>query len=201
MALITGPMLGISSGTQAIISYNYGACQSDRVRQATRCVLRMCLGFTAILFVVFQLMAGWVVRIFTADPTLIDLSAWGLRVFTLAIIPLAVQYARVDGLTALARTKTSLVLSLFRKGSFVVFTLILPIFWGAQAAFYAEPLADVISACVSGTVFALVFESTCAAGRIKAAPPYRQTNPDFSAANPLTILKSPAILVKLVESH
>ncbi len=158
MALITGPMLGISSGTQAIISYNYGACQSDRVRQATRCVLRMCLGFTAILFVVFQLMAGWVVRIFTADPTLIDLSAWGLRVFTLAIIPLAVQYARVDGLTALARTKTSLVLSLFRKGSFVVFTLILPIFWGAQAAFYAEPLADVISACVSGTVFALVFE-------------------------------------------
>ena len=28
MAMITGPMLGISSGTQAIISYNYGACQA-----------------------------------------------------------------------------------------------------------------------------------------------------------------------------
>ena len=158
MSLITGPMLGISSGTQAIISYNYGACQSDRVRQAARCVLRMCLGFTAVLFVVFQLLAGQVVRIFTADAALAELSAWGLRVFTLAIIPLAVQYARVDGLTALARTKTSLALSLFRKGSFVLLTLILPVFGGARAAFYAEPLADTIAACVSGTVFLLVFE-------------------------------------------
>ena len=158
MSLITGPMLGISSGTQAIISYNYGACQSDRVRQAARCVLRMCLGFTAVLFVVFQLLAGQVVRIFTADAALVELSAWGLRVFTLAIIPLAVQYARVDGLTALARTKTSLALSLFRKGSFVLLTLILPVFGGARAAFYAEPLADTIAACVSGTVFLLVFE-------------------------------------------
>ena len=89
---------------------------------------------------------------------LVELSAWGLRVFTLAIIPLAVQYARVDGLTALARTKTSLALSLFRKGSFVLLTLILPVFGGARAAFYAEPLADTIAACVSGTVFLLVFE-------------------------------------------
>src|SRR5699024_7911102 len=55
MSLITGPMLGISSGTQAIISYNYGACRSDRVRQAARCVLRMCLIFTVIMFALFQL--------------------------------------------------------------------------------------------------------------------------------------------------
>ena len=158
MALITGPMLGISSGTQAILSYNYGACRSDRVRQAARCVLRMCLGFTVIMFVVFQLLAGQIVRIFTSDASLLELSAWGLRVFTLGIIPLAVQYARVDGLTALARTRTSLALSLFRKVGFVLLTLALPAFFGARAAFYAEPLADVISACVSGTVFVLVFE-------------------------------------------
>ncbi len=169
MSLITGPMLGISSGTQAIISYNYGACRSDRVRQAARCVLRMCLIFTVIMFALFQLLAGQIVRIFTSDTSLIDLSAWGLRVFTLAIIPLAVQYARVDGLTALARTRTSLALSLFRKGSFVAFTLILPAFLGAQAAFYAEPLADVISACVSGTVFALVFEPQLARREFHAA--------------------------------
>ena len=51
MSLITGPMLGISSGTQAIISYNYGACRSDRVRQAARCVLRMCLPSFASRFI------------------------------------------------------------------------------------------------------------------------------------------------------
>ena len=64
----------------------------------------------------------------------------------------------MDGLTALARTRTSLALSLFRKGGFVLLTLVLPALFGARAAFYAEPLADVISACVSGVVFVLVFE-------------------------------------------
>lgn len=33
MMLITGPMLGISSGTQAILSYNYGAKEIKRVKK------------------------------------------------------------------------------------------------------------------------------------------------------------------------
>lgn len=33
MMLITGPMLGISSGTQAILSYNYGAKAVNRVKR------------------------------------------------------------------------------------------------------------------------------------------------------------------------
>ena len=36
MMLITGPMLGISSGTQAILSYNYGAKNIDRVKSAEK---------------------------------------------------------------------------------------------------------------------------------------------------------------------
>jgi len=32
MLLITSPMIGISGGTQAILSYNYGARRADRVK-------------------------------------------------------------------------------------------------------------------------------------------------------------------------
>ena len=38
MMLITGPMLGISSGTQAILSYNYGARNIKRVKKAEKYV-------------------------------------------------------------------------------------------------------------------------------------------------------------------
>lgn len=36
MLLITSPMLGISGGTQAILSYNYGARRADRVKKQKR---------------------------------------------------------------------------------------------------------------------------------------------------------------------
>lgn len=158
MGLITGPMLGISGGTQAIISYNYGAAQSARVRCAEKSILRLCLCFTTVMFVVSRLAPGYFARIFTTDPALLELAAWGIRTFTLAIIPLSFQYVLVDGLTALARTKTALFLSMFRKLTFVAFTLALPALAGARAAFYAEPLADVIASCLSTVVFLLVFE-------------------------------------------
>ena len=50
MMLITGPMLGISSGTQAILSYNYGAKNIDRVKSAEKYILLLCLCFTAMMF-------------------------------------------------------------------------------------------------------------------------------------------------------
>ena len=49
MMLITSPMLGISSGTQAIISYNYGAKQTARVRKTEKDVLIFCLCFTVFM--------------------------------------------------------------------------------------------------------------------------------------------------------
>ena len=50
MLLITMPMAGITGGTQPVLSYNYGAKQTDRIRQGERCILLICLAFTIIMF-------------------------------------------------------------------------------------------------------------------------------------------------------
>lgn len=156
MMLITGPMLGISGGTQAILSYNYGARQTARVKKAERCILLLCLGFTTVMFLITRVAAPYFVRIFTGRGELFDLAVWGIGVFTLAVIPLSFQYVFVDGLTALGRTKTALTLSLFRKISYTVLTILLPAFFTAKAAFYAEPIVDVLSATASTITFLLV---------------------------------------------
>ena len=96
------------------------------------------------------------VHIFTREQTLVDLSVWGIKTFTLAIIPLSLQYVFVDGLTALGRTKTALFLSIFRKTSFVIFTVLLPALFTAQYAFYAEPMSDLLSSCVTSTAFLFI---------------------------------------------
>ena len=146
MMLITGPMLGISSGTQAILSYNYGAKNIDRVKSAEKYILLLCLCFTTLMFLVSRTVPEYFIRIFTRDPGQTDLCIWGIHVFTLMIIPLSFQYVFVDGFTALGRSRTALFLSVFRKGDYILFTIVLPIFWGARSAFYAQPLADGISA-------------------------------------------------------
>ncbi len=45
MQLITMPMGGITGGTQAILSYNYGAKKVDRIRQGEKYILAICVIF------------------------------------------------------------------------------------------------------------------------------------------------------------
>lgn len=157
MMLITGPMLGISSGTQAILSYNYGARNIKRVKKAEKYVLILCLCFTTLMFLLSRIVPEYFIRISTKDALQLQLCTWGIGVFTLMIIPLSFQYVFVDGFTALGRSKTALVLSLWRKGDYMLFTIVLPIFFGAKSAFYAQPLADGIGAVMSTIAFLLIF--------------------------------------------
>ncbi len=158
MMLTTGPLLGISGGTQAILSYNYGAKRIDRVKKAEWCILKMGIIFTALMFLLTQVIAPYFVLIFTRQGELTRLAVWGIRIYTLGVIPLSFQYVFVDGLTAMGRTKTALGLSLFRKIGYVVLTLIFPAVWTAKAAFYAEPVMDLASALVSTVVYILVIK-------------------------------------------
>ena len=157
MQIITMPMAGITGGTQPILSFNYGAKQIQRIRQGERYILMLCVIFTVIMFAFSQTIPQIFVRIFTQESQLIQISSWGIRTSTLAIIPLAFQYTFVDGLTALGIARVAVSLSLFRKGLLIALTLLLPMFMGATAAFYAEPVADAISCLTASTTFLLLF--------------------------------------------
>ena len=109
------------------------------------------------MFLLSRIVPEYFIRIFTKDALQLQLCTWGIGVFTLMIIPLSFQYVFVDGFTALGRSKTALVLSLWRKGDYMLFTIVLPIFFGAKSAFYAQPLADGIGAVMSTIAFLLIF--------------------------------------------
>ena len=100
MLIITSPMLGISGGTQAIISYNYGAKNTQRVKNAEWTILKLMLVFTTVMFFVSRFLPQYFVQLFTGEEEYMQFSIWGIRVFTMMIIPLSFQYVFVDGLTA-----------------------------------------------------------------------------------------------------
>ena len=158
LLLITSPMIGISGGTQAILSYNYGAKDIRRVKSAEKNILGVMLIFTTLMFFLSRIVPQYFVRLFTTDQTYMNFSVWAIRTYTLMIIPLSFQYVFVDGLTALERPKTGLALSVFRKSLFVLSAVILPQFFSARSAFFAEPVCDGISSVISTITFLLIIE-------------------------------------------
>ena len=171
--LITMPMMGISTGSQPVISYNYGAKNTALIKKAEKYIVGLCLLFTAAMTVLSLFAAGPFVSLFTSNAEIAERSVWGIRVFMLGVIPLSFQYAFVDGLTALGQPQYAITLSLTRK--LVVFLgclIVLPVFWGAQAVFYAEPAADIFSAILSSAVFLIVFPKILK--KREAAPPIPQ---------------------------
>lgn len=153
MQIVTLPLGGITSGTQPILSFNYGAKNIDRIRKGEKQIVKIAFLFCLVMFVISQTVSGIFVKLFTQNPEYIQLSVWAIKVFTFGIIPLALQYSFVDGLTALGIVKVSVSLSVFRKALFLILTLTFPAIWGATAAFYAEPVVDIFCGVFSSCIF------------------------------------------------
>lgn len=158
MLLITSPMLGITGGSQPLISFNMGAGKVERIRKIVLCVLLLCIGFTTFMFLLSRFVPQYFVRIFTKNPEYASLSVWGIQVFTLGVIPLSFQYVFVDALTAMSLTKLSLFLSLLRKSVYFAATCLLPLFFAARMCFYAEPIADTLCFFSSSLAFFLIYK-------------------------------------------
>lgn len=153
--LITMPLLGISSGTQAFISFNYGANNRDRLMRGERNILIFAVIFCVVCFGLSFLISKPFIQIFSDNKEIAEVTSKSISIFMYGIIPLAFQYCFVDCLTALAKPKAAAFCSLFRKCLIISTTFIFPIFMGAIGCFWAEMISDCVSSLVT-TIFFLV---------------------------------------------
>lgn len=158
MLMVTMPLGGISGGTQGILSYNFGAGQSDRVIKAEKNIMLLCVAYTTLMFLVARTLEGGFVALFTKDAVIAEEACRAIHICTAAVIPLGIQYAIVDGFTGMGQVQVSLPLSAFRKIIYFVSIFILPVIGGAKVIFYAEPISDIIGPIASVLVFFIVFK-------------------------------------------
>ena len=162
MLVVTMPLSGITGGTQSILSYNYGAYRTERVRQAQKYIFGLGLVFTAVMTLAARLAGPLFVRLFTTDEALAAQAFDTIKVCTLALLPLGLQYEVVDGFTALGLAKLALPLSLWRKAVYFAAVFALPAFFGADAVFYAEPISDVLGPLASVAVYCVCIRGVLA---------------------------------------
>ena len=156
MMLMGCLMSGFAQGASPIIGYNYGAGQSGRVKQAVRLLVTITVSISSAVWLAVELFPGLFVRIFNDDPTLVEYATWALRIYSAGLFSMGMQHACQQSFVALGQAKISLFLALLRKGVLLIpLIYILPNFFANPvfAVFLAEPVADILAAATTGTLF------------------------------------------------
>lgn len=153
MLMVTMPLGGITGGTGSILGFNYGAGQPKRILQAQKFILLLSILYTSVLWVIGQTIPHLFVSIFTQDMQVVPLAIRAIKITTLGIIPLGLQYMIIDGFTGMGMMRYSLPLSLTRKVIYFIPLFLLPALFGSMATFYAEPISDFLAPVVSSVVY------------------------------------------------
>ena len=165
MQLAMMPLQGLTQGAQPIISYNYGARNAQRVRDAFRCLLISCVTYSMTLWALVQLFPRLFALLFSSAPELVSYAAWALRIYMAATGIFGVQIACQQTFIALGNAKTSLFLAILRKIILLIpLIYILPHFFTNKvfAVFLAEPVADFLAVCTTAAMFAVQFKKSMA---------------------------------------
>jgi Na+-driven multidrug efflux pump len=136
-------VMGMTQGMQPIVGYNYGAEKYDRM---FRCLWLTIAAATAILLVgwtLSMLFPRQIVRIFTSDPTLIDLSAHGLVLDMLVFFVVGSQAVITNFFQCIGKVKVSIFLSLSRQLLLLLpMAYFFPMIWDLDGVWYSMPTSD-----------------------------------------------------------
>ncbi len=147
---------GIAQGAQPIIGFNYGAGQLDRVKQTFRLLITCALTFSCTVCAALELFPGLFVALFNDKPQLVSVAVWSLRVYAAGMFMLGIQSACQQSFVALGQAKISLFLALLRKIILLIpLILVLPHILSDRvfAVLLAEPVADILAALTTGSMF------------------------------------------------
>ncbi|WP_303861779.1 MATE family efflux transporter [Alkalibaculum bacchi] len=157
------PLMGLTQGAQPIVSYNYGARNSSRVKETFTLLLKASVIYSTALWAIVMLFPQMFARIFTSDQSLVQTTISALRIYMAASLVFGIQISCQQTFIALGKAKISVFLALLRKVILLIpFIFILPLFMEdkVNAVFLAEPIADIIAVTVTAIMFTAQFKNT-----------------------------------------
>ena len=155
------PPQGIAQGAQPILSYNYGAKNKERVKQAYRILLKICLLYSVLIWGAVMLFPKAFVSIFTPDEVLISFASAALRIYFSGMLLFGIQIACQMTFVSLGNASCSVLVAVVRK-----FVLLLPLIYimphlvgnATTGVYMAEPIADVTAVTFTAILFAFRFK-------------------------------------------
>ena len=154
------PLNGISQGSQPILSYNYGAGNSERVKKTFKLLLAVCLTYSFLLWGFIELFPQGFARMFSSDAALIGFTAHALRIYCAVLCLFGIQMSCQMAFVSIGSALCSISVAVVRK-----FVLLLPLIYIMPAfvadktmgVYMAEPVADVIAITFTSILFTIQF--------------------------------------------
>ena len=155
------PAQGIAQGAQPILSYNYGAGSTNRVKKTYRILLVTCLIYSVTIFLAVMLFPKAFVSIFTPEAELIAFASRALRIYFSGMALFGIQIACQMTFVSLGNAASSVLVAVVRK-----FVLLLPLIYimpllvndPTLGVYMAEPFADVTAVTFTAILFAFRFK-------------------------------------------
>lgn len=149
------PIMGINQGLQPIISYNYGARHSDRIKQALKLALIYTTIIGAIGSLVGILFPTMAIRLFVKDKQLISEATFVLRIQLLFYWTIGLQMVASTFYQSIGRAIPALFLSILRQ-----FIILIPLIFilprytslGINGVWYSFPISDFSAFLISAFV-------------------------------------------------
>lgn len=154
------PLAGLTQGSTPIISFNYGARNGDRVKDAFLLLLKVSLVYSIGLWAIAVITPQVFAKMFTKDAELINMTIKSMRIYMAASLLFGIQISCQQTFIALGNAKTSVFLAVLRKIILLIpLIYILPLFLEnkVNAVFLAEPVADIIAVTITGILFTIQF--------------------------------------------
>ena len=167
MQLSMLPLMGLAQGAQPIISYNFGAKNSERVKKAFKLLLITCVTYSMLFWLAVETFPQGFVKIFNSDEDLVAFAAPALKIYMLCTGISGIQMACQQAFISLGNAKSSLTVAVVRK-----IVLLIPLIYimptvklfedKTTAVFAAEPVADFISVVFTALLFSSQFKKAIA---------------------------------------
>lgn len=149
-AILIGINIGISTGAQPIIGFNYGAKKTQRIKDtyllsvkiATICSIVGwvgCVFFPQYLLVIFG----------SGDAAFMNFAVKSMRVFMFGVLISGIQIVSTGYFQATGQALKASVLSMLRQVILLIpLILLFPLFWGLDGILVAGPVADIASGLI-----------------------------------------------------
>ena len=140
-------IIGISQGLQPIISFNYGAQNYKRVKQAYHLAIKVAAIIAIGSWTCFQIFPRQIVSIFGSGSDLyFDFCTKYFRVFLFGMFTCFLQPLSSNFFTSIGKPYKGIFMSLTRQVLFLTPLIIcLPLILGFNGVLYAGPIADALS--------------------------------------------------------
>ena len=145
------PISGIISGSQPVISFNYGAKSYERVKSGISFNTFVGAAYTMFAWLLVVIFPHFWFSMFSDDLQMMDIGVEMLKLYFFGFVFMSFQFAGQSTFQALGDAKHAIFFSLLRKAIIVVpLTIVLPMVgFGVTGVFLAEPISNVIGGLAS----------------------------------------------------